>query len=382
MRAQLQDKAIIYLDCGDFYLVEGSHSFKLWVYLAKPGTIITDWGRTNFDHDDLTRVTPRQYAKMYDGLPYVDIIHNGTWQKKVFEFLGKHGIELDIEQLLGPNEYTRYLSRFGVPYVHSQRTEVPKAKLAEFGEKAAAVRFREMGRKQEKVLGEHHFSSALSDNSDGDVVDPHTPKSATESAEGSKYAFDKYQTKSVNYVSPEDRLAKLGGIETSVVEYLAKHPGSPARYIGNTRGISTLLVNQLLIGNLKDFVTKEGQDNWRVKDIYGDLIKNGSGGTEKMEVDSDSIVDFDPTPQAKISNDIPNEETDTLSQLFELNDTEIAILDYLALHPGSAARNLLGIGDLFLSDVYELLYGSLSKFITKNGEDSWNVKLEYAELLD
>ena len=34
MDGPMNDKAVIYLDCGDFHLVEGSHSFKIWVYLA------------------------------------------------------------------------------------------------------------------------------------------------------------------------------------------------------------------------------------------------------------------------------------------------------------------------------------------------------------
>ena len=41
LEGTLADKAIIYLDCGDFHLVEGSHSFKIWVYLAKPGTLVS-----------------------------------------------------------------------------------------------------------------------------------------------------------------------------------------------------------------------------------------------------------------------------------------------------------------------------------------------------
>ena len=50
MDGQMNDKAVIYLDCGDFHLVEGSHSFRVWVYLASPGEALRSYERSSFSH--------------------------------------------------------------------------------------------------------------------------------------------------------------------------------------------------------------------------------------------------------------------------------------------------------------------------------------------
>ena len=54
MDGAMSDKAVIYLDCGDFYLIEGSHSFKIWVYLAPPSDILTTYEKRIFSHAALT----------------------------------------------------------------------------------------------------------------------------------------------------------------------------------------------------------------------------------------------------------------------------------------------------------------------------------------
>ena len=113
----MADKAIIYIDCGRFYLVEGSHNFKLWVYLAKPADILTDYNKIDFSHSQLTSRIPGLYRKQYGDLPYFSVSHHSMWQRRVFEFLGENGIGLDIEKFLIPSDYREYLSRFGLPYV-------------------------------------------------------------------------------------------------------------------------------------------------------------------------------------------------------------------------------------------------------------------------
>ncbi|WP_308368034.1 MULTISPECIES: EH signature domain-containing protein [unclassified Microbulbifer] len=115
----LNDKAIIYIDCGHFFLLEGSHNFKLWIYLAKPDELLTNYNKTSFNHSDLTRVVPGKYQREYPGLPHVGIQHSGTWQRRVFEFLGDNGIGLDIEKFMLPGEYSDYIQSYGIPFVDS-----------------------------------------------------------------------------------------------------------------------------------------------------------------------------------------------------------------------------------------------------------------------
>ena len=77
----------------------------------------TNYNKTSFTHSELTRSVPRKYRVENPGLPLVDITHNGIWQQKVFEFLGKSGIGLDIEKFLLTEEYRAYMRRSGPPFI-------------------------------------------------------------------------------------------------------------------------------------------------------------------------------------------------------------------------------------------------------------------------
>lgn len=117
----MSDKAVIYIDCGDFCLVEGSHSFKLWVYLAPPSELVSSYDVKSLTHSELVNTVPRDYLDKYD-LPYEAIIHHRqSWQYKVFEFLARYGISLDPEILLSKGDYILCLSRFGMPVVQKKR---------------------------------------------------------------------------------------------------------------------------------------------------------------------------------------------------------------------------------------------------------------------
>lgn len=113
----LSDKALIYLDCGDFFLLEGSHSFKLWAYLQPPNPRLTSYNITRLDFEDLTRKTPAKYREKHPGLPYEAIVHNSVWQHKIIKFLFDNGINLNIESLMTPIDYKNYVNRYGYPVV-------------------------------------------------------------------------------------------------------------------------------------------------------------------------------------------------------------------------------------------------------------------------
>ncbi len=122
----MSDKAVIYIDCGDFCIVEGSHSFKMWVYLAPPDEKVYSYDVKSLSHHDLTFVVPENYKKEYGAsAPYAAIVHSPrSWQNKVFEFLANHGIALDLERLLGQKEYSQYIRFFGMPVVRANKTHL------------------------------------------------------------------------------------------------------------------------------------------------------------------------------------------------------------------------------------------------------------------
>lgn len=153
---QLSDKAIIYLDCGDFHLIEGSHSFKLWVYLAPPSRRYVGYEVSALSHSDLTFRLPQEFRKEYPSLNHAAIVHSpSTWQNKVFEFLANNGIELDIEALLRKEDYRRYISRFGMPVVKF----VPSVKMPSLAEKLNAAN---KNKYLDELVKRNHFEGVSS----------------------------------------------------------------------------------------------------------------------------------------------------------------------------------------------------------------------------
>lgn len=118
----MADKAVIYLNCGDFHIIQGSHNFKIWIYLNTPSDLISNYGVTKLDHQDLTKKIPQDYILNNPGLPMNKFTHHeNTWRNSVIQFLADNGIQLDIENLMTPRDYNAYIERFGMPVVNIQR---------------------------------------------------------------------------------------------------------------------------------------------------------------------------------------------------------------------------------------------------------------------
>lgn len=106
-----QDTAVVYVDCGDFFLVEGSHNFKLHVYVRGAPERIADRRIRSFSIAELREELPdrhrfRHGADSYDAYPHLGF----AWVPNTLEFLRRHGVRLDERALLTPNDYAE-LSR-------------------------------------------------------------------------------------------------------------------------------------------------------------------------------------------------------------------------------------------------------------------------------
>jgi len=110
--------SIIYLDCGDFHIIEGSHNFKLWVYMGLPSEKLNDYSLSELNHFALTNSFPQEFKKNYPKGELMPIQHSPTsWQKNAIDFLTQNGVELDLEKLFYKDEYRRYVNRYGLPVV-------------------------------------------------------------------------------------------------------------------------------------------------------------------------------------------------------------------------------------------------------------------------
>ncbi|WP_218573942.1 EH signature domain-containing protein [Plesiomonas shigelloides] len=222
--AGLTDKAVIYLDCGDFHLIEGSHSFKLWVYLASPSPILTNYARNSFDHELLTKKVPRDYQECNPNLSYVGITHSpNIWQSKVFSFLADNGIGLDIEQLLSPTDYRYQLQRFGLPVVRSRQKNTSITKHQQ----------------KQKVAPFSGQVNATHKRNDG-----------------------VYETLQLEV---EKKIKKLSPQAHIVLKYFINNPGDKARYAANVLKLDTMRVNTLLNGELKDVCQRNKDHGWYVE---------------------------------------------------------------------------------------------------------------------
>ena len=126
--SDLGEHAIIYLDCGKFYIVEGSHNFKIWIYLKKPSNEFTRYERQiNFNRNDLISRIPRAYQKLHPESKHASYSHNGdTWAVKVLDFLQENGIHLDREVLLqGRLEQTKSPHTHYRPHTQSAHQKEP-----------------------------------------------------------------------------------------------------------------------------------------------------------------------------------------------------------------------------------------------------------------
>lgn len=122
MDGSMSDKAVIYLDCGDFHIVEGSHSFKIWLYQERPDPSFVNYDKNYYTHSDLTIKLPRQYRKDHKGKRYAAITHYPTtWRKKVLEFLVDHDVELEWPSLFGKGEWKYYKNLHGIPTKDARR---------------------------------------------------------------------------------------------------------------------------------------------------------------------------------------------------------------------------------------------------------------------
>ena len=297
MDGVMNEKAVIYLDCGDFFLIEGSHSFKFWVYLAPPSDSLTSYEVNRFSHHELTIKIPSLYKRNYNNLPSASIVHTpNSWQNKVFNFLAENGIGLDIEQLLNPDDYQNQLRRFGLPAIAHNRIHV----VPTIPTKTAVMQPQQSTPTPIRLS---HDQRSLSVQQSPARIEPSNKIKENETAkfpslsqrDARKLPNDvlaklqkKYQTSSVsNEDKPKSQsanvdaltsqsgnvkdiyiqISKLGAFERRVLKYFASNEGDKARAAANVMGVSVKGINHLLYGPLKKLCVQDNQFGWHVKQI-------------------------------------------------------------------------------------------------------------------
>jgi hypothetical protein len=120
-----KETSVIYVDCGNFHLVEGTHSFRLWIYNGQPAATLVDRSKRNFSQKRLRESIPQEFLRNYKiSVPtsarelgrsrrHVAVRHHGLWQQKALEALEHFGIHLPADKLMDTPSYSNYRRRVG-----------------------------------------------------------------------------------------------------------------------------------------------------------------------------------------------------------------------------------------------------------------------------
>lgn len=283
MDGTMNDKAVIYLDCGDFHLVEGSHSFKIWAYLAQPSSSIKSYDKRSFTHGDLTVVLPNSYKIHYPGADYQAVTHNGSWQQKVFEFLANNGIALDIEQLLTKQDYKEYLVKHGMPVVNRKTTRLPLAKFDSEKGSTAPQRMWLPPKTEPTQTPRHPVAEPLTKTppsirmQNAELADTQSALPVWGGIARNTLAKSRAVNIHTNTEKPEleeayQRVCKMSAMERMLLGYMARNPGDKVRQIANILDVETRELNQILHGRLKDICTQRKDFGWEVLPDYQNAI--------------------------------------------------------------------------------------------------------------
>jgi len=355
MDGQMTDKAVIYLDCGDFHLVEGSHSFKIWVYLAAPGEALRTYERNTFSHYDLTTTVPGTYKKLYPGLPYDAFVHTPyTWQNKVFTFLAENGIAIDVEQLLSPEDYRLQLRKFGIPAVSAKRTVVP----APAKEGAKAVTRSPTAAQQ----GAEHAAAPTSRNAD-------VPAPTRRSADVSVAVNGAVRSSAVasgrdNPVLHRTKLPPFSSLQLAALRYLETHPRcgfyALLEAVSNQGG-NVLNVKAMLESSLSQYVQQDEEGSWLLS-THGEQLLAELARPEPSDA-SQSV------PSAANMN--ANENAG--SRVARLEPFALAVLRYFAANPGDKVRYAANVLEVDARLVNQALYGPLKGICTQDDKYGWQL---------
>lgn len=355
MDGPMNDKAVIYLDCGDFHLVEGSHSFKIWVYLAAPGEALRTYERNTFSHYDLTTTVPGTYKKLYPGLPYDAFVHTPhAWQNKVLTFLAENGIALDVEQLLSAEDYRLQLRKFGIPAVSAKRTVVP----APAKEGAKAVTRASTAAQQ----GTEHAAAPSSRNAD-------VPTPPRRSADVSVAANGAVSSSAVasgrdSPVLQRTKLPPFSSLQLAALRYLETHPRcgfyALLEAVSNQGG-NVLNVKTMLESSLSQYVQQDEEGNWLLS-THGEQLLVELARSEPSDAS-----------QSVSSAANANASANAGSRVARLEPFALAVLRYFAANPGDKVRYAANVLEVDARLVNQALYGPLKGICTQDDKYGWQL---------
>ena len=113
-------RSMIYLQVGNLHMIEGSHSFKLWIFPEIPeSSNILSYQHADFTARELSSGLKALYDMEFgfDAKQPANIVHqpqNFSWQHHAIQYLKERGVKLKIEKLFSNQDYKKYLKIYGL----------------------------------------------------------------------------------------------------------------------------------------------------------------------------------------------------------------------------------------------------------------------------
>lgn len=436
MDGSMNDKAVIYLDCGDFHIVEGSHSFKIWVYLATPSDSLRSYEKNTFSHFDLINAIPADYRKLYPRLPYEGFVHTpGTWQRRVLAFLASNGVGLDIEQLFSPEDYKRELMVFGLPVVNPNpmlnRTPVVSAVSTGVNQSmtpavsriqpspiATAEAVSDDEKRSPIATGQRpprhiikapislevtskptvsslpmatstsvdNFSSAATDEPSSLPLD----LISTDKEVGNPPAKQTSDSKPISRTQNRTpRVSRLDSMGLQVLRYFYDNPGDKARDAADVLSTEAGKVYHVLCNSLKVLCRKDKEHGWQLTDsarleleIFDEqMTSKPTVSTPPLMEQSSSAVtnELGSHPLDVKSEDKgvhTTEDHSSASRISKLSTFELQVLHYFYDNPGDKARHAASVLGVERQDINHILYMTLKKLFRQDQGYGWRLTEE------
>ncbi|RRV07696.1 hypothetical protein EGJ28_18680 [Stutzerimonas xanthomarina] len=362
MDGPMNDKAVIYLDCGDFHLVEGSHSFKIWVYLAAPGEALRTYERNTFSHYDLTTTVPATYKKLYPGLPYDAFVHTPyTWQNKVFTFLAENGIAVDIEQLLSPEDYRLQLRKFGVPAVSARRTVVPPPAKEQAKTATRSPTVVKQGSEYATAPTSRHMDEPTPTRRPDDVA--------------SEFINSAVQPRAVvprdgNQPLRQTARPSFSSLQLAALRHLDAHPHCKFYALLEAvsgQGGNVLNVKTMLESSLSQYVQQDEEGYWLLSSVGVQLLAEPTGAAPSNATQSA------PEAEAASATTTATATAAAGSRLAKLEPFALAVLHYFAANPGDKVRYAANVLEVDARLVNQALFGPLKGICTQDDRYGWHL---------
>ncbi|MCC4264420.1 EH signature domain-containing protein [Oceanimonas baumannii] len=444
MDGQMNDKAVIYLDCGDFHLVEGSHSFMIWVYLAPPSSSLQSYERNSFTHHELTKNIPAKYQSQYPGLPHAAIRHMPhAWQNHVFAFLANNGIGLDIEQLLDERDYDIQLRRYGVPVVKGSPPKVGaleptepqqistssfvSEKNKEFSTNSSSNNIKNSTHSDNIASAEHKaVSASLStdilqheqsryrkapvsqttsqdealNNQTGADQHEQTPterKLATgtlsadllkrlRSAHGSSTGNPRRDSRSALQPQQAEPLKpeKFSPLHSAILNYLKGKPSSNIHELAaatKLQGGNVSKVTIMLKKEMAPYVHSNSESYWSLSH-EGTLAWQALFSTSSTPATAKPKNQDEDNPQKAEEQTSDSYSAATELEMKNLSPISLKILGYFSTNSGDRARNAAKVMNMDTSIINQHLYGPLKNMLIKDDNHGWHLTQTVRNMLN